>query len=214
MLKEPADIIQLEDLKCDTFIFDVGNVLLSWNTEDVITKAWPWCSEKEKYSQAIFYSHCWREFDRGQITEKDLIAHFSQLLNLPPAEMALLLETGKNSLLPIANGFALLNTLHQMGKTLYALSNMPKEMFVFLREKYQFWSKFSEIIISSEIKMVKPDAEIFAYLLETLNLNPKKIIFIDDSHHNIATSTSLGIPSVLFQGEFSAILENLYTAAF
>jgi putative hydrolase of the HAD superfamily len=88
--------------------------------------------------------------------------------------------------------------LSDQGLSLYCLSNMPAERYAYLREKYDLWGLFGGIVISAHVKMVKPEPEIFEYLLATYSLNPATTLFVDDSPKNISAARSLGIQGLLF----------------
>lgn len=52
---------------------------------------------------------------------------------------------------------------------------------------------FEKIYLSYQMKLVKPDAEIFRAVLEDANIEPKETFFIDDSPANCETARLLGI---------------------
>ena len=52
---------------------------------------------------------------------------------------------------------------------------------------------FEHIFLSYEMKMAKPDEEIFRKVLDDTGLDPKETFFIDDSEANCMTARSLGI---------------------
>ena len=52
---------------------------------------------------------------------------------------------------------------------------------------------FEHIFLSYEMKMAKPDEEIFRKVLDDAGLDPKETFFIDDSETNCLTARSLGI---------------------
>lgn len=52
---------------------------------------------------------------------------------------------------------------------------------------------FEKIYLSYEMKMMKPDAEIFETVLEDANIDPKETFFIDDAPANCRTAETLGI---------------------
>lgn len=59
--------------------------------------------------------------------------------------------------------------------------------------------KPSNIVISGDIGMIKPNEDIFLYFLKKFNLNPKDCIFIDDQISNINTAKKLGIAGILVE---------------
>jgi FMN phosphatase YigB (HAD superfamily) len=49
---------------------------------------------------------------------------------------------------------------------------MPASTFAYLRDQHVFWGAFRGIVISGEIKMMKPEPEIFECLLRRYELAP------------------------------------------
>jgi HAD superfamily hydrolase (TIGR01509 family) len=58
---------------------------------------------------------------------------------------------------------------------------------------------FDSIIISSEVKMMKPDSEIYKMSLSELSVLPEEAIFIDDRQKNITGAENVGIKSILYK---------------
>lgn len=52
---------------------------------------------------------------------------------------------------------------------------------------------FEKIYLSYEMKMMKPDTEIFKAVLEDANIDPEETFFIDDAPANCRTAETLGI---------------------
>ena len=57
---------------------------------------------------------------------------------------------------------------------------------------------FDEIIISSEVKILKPDQRIYELALDKLGINPDEAIFIDDSEEYLQGARAIGIKTFLF----------------
>lgn len=64
---------------------------------------------------------------------------------------------------------------------------------VFPNKGFQVEDYFEKIYLSYEMKMVKPDAEIFEAVLADAGLDPRQTFFIDDSDANCQIAQSLGI---------------------
>ena len=62
---------------------------------------------------------------------------------------------------------------------------------------------FDPILISSEIKLAKPQPEIFDDLLDTIGYSnkPKSCLFIDDKKENIQVAQWLGMQGLQFKGK-------------
>jgi len=57
---------------------------------------------------------------------------------------------------------------------------------------------FDEVIISSEIGIIKPSPEIFTHALRKLQVEPNEAIFIDDNPEFVDAATKLGITGICF----------------
>ena len=56
---------------------------------------------------------------------------------------------------------------------------------------------FDEVIISGEVGMRKPDAEIYLHTLNLLKVKPNEAVFVDDLIHNVHGAKEVGIVGVL-----------------
>jgi putative hydrolase of the HAD superfamily len=118
-----------------------------------------------------------------------------------------LFDAVRNSLQPKPHTVALIERLARQGVPLYCLSNMPASTFAYLREQHAFWPAFSGIVISGEIKMMKPEREIFEYLLDRFDLAPAESVFVDDHLPNIEAARAIGLHTVLFRDAQQCELE-------
>jgi HAD superfamily hydrolase (TIGR01509 family) len=59
-------------------------------------------------------------------------------------------------------------------------------------------SAFDEIVISCEVRMIKPDPAIFHYTLNKLGIHPHEAIFIDDRPVNVESAQALGMQAILY----------------
>lgn len=78
---------------------------------------------------------------------------------------------------------------------MYALSNWSGEMFHYAEEKYDWLSWFDGVVVSGRVHLVKPDREMFDYLLDTYGLASEDVFFVDDHAPNIVAARSYGIRS-------------------
>jgi 2-haloacid dehalogenase len=88
--------------------------------------------------------------------------------------------------------------LRAAGVRLFALSNWSAETFPLARPRYPFLEWFEGIVISGEVRLVKPDARIFRHLLERYGLEPGSTVFIDDSEANVQAARELGMTGLKF----------------
>ena len=60
---------------------------------------------------------------------------------------------------------------------------------------------FDGTLISADVKLVKPCAEIYELLYSTFGLIPGECLFIDDSAPNIEGAERTGMPGIVFHGD-------------
>lgn len=81
------------------------------------------------------------------------------------------------------------------GHNIYILSNLDSGSFDALKQMLPagFFDQFDGVVISAEIKLMKPNPKIFSYLLDTYNLKPEETAFIDDQQENLDAAQKMGI---------------------
>jgi len=78
------------------------------------------------------------------------------------------------------------------------LSNDLSEWSRYLRDKFKLNDYFDVIIVSGDVKIKKPDAQIFMLTLDKLGHQASDCIYVDDRRTNLAAAQSLGMDTVLF----------------
>jgi putative hydrolase of the HAD superfamily len=76
---------------------------------------------------------------------------------------------------------------------------MPKESIEHLERVYSFWDVFTGTVISSRVRLCKPEPAIYSHLLNAYQLAAADTVFIDDSMANVAAARELGIRTIRFE---------------
>ncbi len=79
------------------------------------------------------------------------------------------------------------------------LSNAPKGLVERLFEENNLTELFYQMTISANVKMAKPDLEIYRYCVNKTGKKYDEIYMIDDSEANLRNLKSIGIIPVLFK---------------
>lgn len=176
-------------------VFDLGNVLIRFNpekfVEENIEKEY-----REKFIETIFKSQEWQDLDRGTLEYKDAIDRF--IKKIPKCETAikkLFKESIMGCLSPIEKNIITLNILKNKYR-LYIISNFHGPAFDSVSKKWDFFKLFQGEVISSHVKYLKPEKEIYKLLFDKYFLNPAESIFIDDSLENVEMSIKLGMDAI------------------
>ena len=176
-------------------VFDIGNVILEWQPEHILKSVFS-VGNIPALMKKTFLSPEWRAYDEGMLSTKDLKEQVALNIGCSNTAMEALLQNVVVALRPIPEMVDLLNNLKQEGHNLYALTNMPADIFRPLFEEHQFWHLFTDIAVSAHLKMAKPNKEIFEYLLDKNKLVASECIFLDDAKANISTAKELGFQTI------------------
>jgi putative hydrolase of the HAD superfamily len=188
-------------------VFDFGGVLVRWQPQQIIDAFYQDPLLREQLRQEVFQHPDWLELDRGTLAEEAALERFAERLNRPREELERLLDRVRESLAPIPDSIALLRALEARGVPLYGLSNISVENFAYLRERDAHWGLFRGIVISAEVKMLKPEARIFEHLCRAHRLAPGQTVFIDDLAANTEAAARLGFRTVLFRNAAQCAIE-------
>lgn len=94
---------------------------------------------------------------------------------------------------------AIINKLHEKKHALSLLSNTDPWHFEYCKKILPDLHKFEHKFLSYDLKMKKPDAEIFLTVAEKLRAKPEHCLFIDDLANNVESAKSLNFQTILFQ---------------
>lgn len=83
--------------------------------------------------------------------------------------------------------------------TVGLLSNASGPFLRRILQSEQIEPLFDPILISGEVKMIKPSQEIFELLLRQLNLKPQQVVFIDDNPQHVVGAKKVGIDAIQYQ---------------
>ena len=99
---------------------------------------------------------------------------------------------------PIQGTVDILAELRARGVPLYALSNWSAETFPLSLKRFDFLRWFQGILLSGEVRLIKPDPRIFQLFLSTHAIDPAHAVYIDDLKPNVDAAAALGMRGILF----------------
>jgi len=183
-------------------IFDMGNVLINYSPlhfleREGITDPY----DIEIMMREVFKSEEWIIADEGKIKVKDVDERCSK--RLPERLQAIghkLILTWYEPLEPIPGMAEFVRRHKAEGMGLYVLSNAPDSMHLYC-DRIPGTECMDGIVISSDIKMVKPHADIFNYVLDKYGLRAEECLFIDDIKENADGAEAVGIHGYVFDGD-------------
>ena len=181
-------------------IFDLGRVLIDWNPSAYLNKHVKDQEKIEILFKEIFASQEWLDLDRGTVSEQEAIRRFKERCPTCHKEIDEMFENIIELIPPLEKNIGLFEEVASKYNT-YILSNFGERTFALVFEKYSWFKLFDGKIVSSHVKLLKPEKEIYEALIEKYSLNPEECIFIDDTHANIIASEKLGIKGIHYTGQ-------------
>lgn len=190
-------------------IFDMGNVLLRFDPDLFIERTGVTGEDKALLNREVYRSLEWARMDRGSLTEQeagDLIcARVPQRLHDAVRKLVAFYD---RPILGFDGMYDLIAELKAKGYGVYLLSNASLS-------QHDYWPRLPEsrffdgTLISADVKLVKPQPEIYLLLLQKFGLRAHECLFIDDAIINIEGAYYCGIDGIVFHGDVALLREQL-----
>ena len=190
-------------------IFDCGRVIMQYDEKYISSFFTDSEEDAELLATVAMHRKYWNAFDEGTLTEAVYLEEVKKELPERLHEAVEKLADGWTSHMPPVDGIEeVIKEIKSSGKGLYLLSNFNKRLKneLYLAPSLLF---FDGLVISGEIGMVKPNENIYRYLLDTYKLSPEECLFVDDRADNIEAGEKLGIKGYLFDGDTEKLREYL-----
>lgn len=178
-------------------VFDFGGVLFDWSPQHLYRQLIADEEERQWFLDNICTQAWNTEQDAGRTlaeATRSLVAQYPQHEPLITAYYDRWHEMLHG---PLPEGVAILKALHQADMPLFGLTNWSAETFPYARANYPFLQCFRDIVVSGELKVIKPDAAIYHASLGQVrahlpDIQPAEVVFIDDVAGNIDAAIALG----------------------
>jgi epoxide hydrolase-like predicted phosphatase len=85
------------------------------------------------------------------------------------------------------------------------LSNAFDDLRELISNDWKFHDAFDVMVVSAEVKMMKPDPRIYTYTIGLLSVEPGEAVFIDDVPANIDAAHKVGLHGVRFSSRQQAL---------
>jgi HAD superfamily hydrolase (TIGR01549 family) len=182
--------------KIKAIVFDLGNTLVKIEYKPLIMNL----NLDGRYNEIElykFFEEPAQKFEKGEIDSESFYHIVKKELKLGVnfekfklawCSVATEYVDGMDRLLKI------LNTKYP----LYILSNTNELHFDCIMKKFPVLNCMKDFFLSYEIGAMKPNIEIYRYLLKNLTVDASEIIFIDDKEENVTSAKRLGIDAIRF----------------
>ena len=179
-----------------TIIFDIGSVLVSWHYKAFLRRLF----EDEKtckiVAKCIFENPNYIEFDAGRYTKEQFLENCVSFAPNYRKEITYAFSRIGECVKQYSFAHSWIEEYKKRGYRVLFLSNYSDYVRGANMKALDFVSKFDGGIWSCDVKMIKPDINIYLKMITDFNLIPEQCLFIDDKISNLIPADKLGIKCV------------------
>lgn len=180
-------------------VFDLGGVLVDWNPRYLYRKLFGGDDAAMEHFLANICTSEWNlQQDAGRPFAEGCALLKSQHPNYAEFIDAWFERHHEMVGGPISGTVEILGELRAREVPLYALSNWSAETFPAARRRFDFLQWFRGILLSGEVRLIKPDRRIFQLFLDTFGVDAAQTIYVDDLLPNVEAAKALGMHGILF----------------
>jgi 2-haloacid dehalogenase len=181
-------------------VFDLGGVVIDWNPRYLYRKLF---NGNETEMECFLAKVCTSAWNEQQDAGRSFAHGCASLKRLHPdkAELIDAWFQRYDEMLggEIPGAVDILGELRSRSVPLYALSNWSVETFPMAVSRFECLSWFDGVLLSGEVRLLKPDRRIFEIFLDTFRIEPSRSIYIDDRCENVEVAIDLGMRGVVFR---------------
>jgi 2-haloacid dehalogenase len=183
----------------EAVVFDIGNVLISWDPHPAIAAAVGDAEAARFLAAEDFDFGAWNhEQDAGRLFEESERAAVQRVPHWREHILGYRTHFDRSLVGDIAGSVEVLRDLHGAGVRLFALTNWSAELFPLALARFEFLALFEDIVVSGDEKVAKPDPRIFEALAARTGVPLESSVFIDDKPENVDAAKTAGMDAVVF----------------
>jgi 2-haloacid dehalogenase len=174
-------------------VFDVGNVLYRWSPRALYERLIPEDRALDAFLETVVTNDWHFQHDEGRDfadTSAELIARFPEHRDLILQWAPRFNETITG---PVEGMIELVEELDSAGVPIFGITNFSHEFWPHFRAKEaHVFDRFSDIVVSGDEKLAKPDPAIFNLALARFGLAHGEGVFLDDRADNAQAAEANG----------------------
>ena len=179
--------------------FDIGNVLLRFSNKRILRKvAWAVGRHPVKVARLVWKGRIVDRIERGEVPGEEIHALFVSELGYK-GDFVKFRALWCDHFTLDRGSFAILKSLSGRMPT-YLLSNTNALHIEHIRARYAFPSLVKGAILSHELKLRKPQREIYEAALKLSGTAPEESVFIDDLEENCEGARKAGLHAIRYRG--------------
>lgn len=179
-------------------IFDFGGVLIGYDYQSLVKTLFDDEAERRAFQELVCSEEFMTRCDLGEESFAEIIRKQQELYPRWKRQLQEFHDRNVDAMTGEMPGMReLLIRFKAEGYHLYGLTNWSEAVYRVI-EKFDILQMMEGTLISSEEKMLKPDAAIYRRLCEKFGLRPEECLFTDDKQVNVDGALAVGMQAVLF----------------
>ena len=175
-------------MKPEAFIFDIGNVLVTFDYSRVTGAL---AALGADLSDRAAFEQLAARYERGEVDRDEFLAQLRFILR-HTADNEAVARAWQEIFEPNRPMWVLVEKLHA-SYPLYLLSNTNCLHHDYLLREYAIFEKFADGVFSYRAKLAKPEREIFELAIRQFGIDPQSTIYLDDLTANVEAARGAGL---------------------
>jgi putative hydrolase of the HAD superfamily len=181
-----------------TILLDLGNVVLYFSHDKMFQQMGALCGlSGEDVRQRMRDHNVIIEFETGRMSRAEFHRTFESWSG-QAVDRRRLLRAASNIFTPNEPLIAALDRIKGAGLRLVLLSNTNAAHVSFIKERFDVLSKFDELVLSYQVKAMKPDPPIYEAALKAIQCEPRECFYTDDIVENVERARGFGLQAEVF----------------
>ncbi|HYI64972.1 MAG TPA: HAD family phosphatase [Allosphingosinicella sp.] len=186
-------------MKPRAVVFDCGNVLYGWDPESFLVRQIADDDARLRFIEDVDL-YAWhdtldggRPYDEAAAELSGKFPQYAELIALWGARF------GETITDPVPGVHAIVDALEARGVPIFVLTNFSADFWPpFYEKERAFFDRFQGILVSGEVRMLKPDPAIYYLALHRFGLKPDEALYFDDRQINVDGARAVGMHAHLF----------------
>ncbi len=187
-------------------VFDFGQVLVRFEPSYMVGRYVFDPEDARLLANVVFDRLYWDQLDAGTIYDAQVVEAVKKRIPVRLWEAAEKIHYNWIYNIPEIEGMRelIVHIKNEFGASVFLLSNISV-YFAEHSSEIPILKLVDKCIFSAVCGKVKPDLDIYEYLCEECNIDPRETVFVDDRKENTEAAEKIGITGYVFDGNVSEL---------